>query len=203
MKTIYFIKYCLLLICVICIGSSQAYEENSLTIASAQLREKEKLAKQADMNLTQDVKDAFVNANLFGKDKFVDMGLRVTAKKGIVTLSGRVESEENVKEAIELAKSVEGVKSVYSKMVVKLIKQPPLTDDLLAQNVKDKFVREKLFGKNKFEEMGIQVTAVKGVITLTGDVGSNADAQKIMTLTKGIYGVKNVESKIVIHKVKN
>ncbi len=201
MKTKNTLKLGLFLISALFIGSSQAYKESTYeSSASAKLHEKERLSKQANVKLAEDVKDAFVNEKLFGKDKFIDMGLRVTARKGVVTISGRVESKENITDAVNIAKTVEGVKSVNSKMVVKLIKQPELTDDLLAEHVKDKFVTNKLFGKDNFEEMGIQVAALNGKITLTGNVGSDADAQRIISLTKAVNGVKNVESKMIILK---
>ncbi len=200
MKISNLIKHSVLLFCAFFIVEANAFEDSEMIIASNKAREQEIAYKKADKRLVQTIKDTFANEKLYGKDKFSDMGIRVTARKGYVTISGRVESKQDVDDALKLAKSVEGVKGVSSKMVLRLIKQPPLTDEQLAENVRDKFVREKLFGKDTFEEMGINVSASNGVVTLSGGVRSEADAQKIIFLAKAIHGVSNVDSKLTVQK---
>lgn len=84
-----------------------------------------KEAKQylSDAELTAKVKETFVKEKLFGKDKFVRMGVRVKTKQGVVTLSGKVTSQEEVDTAVKLAKSVEGVKDVKSDIKIKASKK--------------------------------------------------------------------------------
>jgi osmotically-inducible protein OsmY len=45
-------------------------------------------------------------------------GLKITVKEGVVTISGKVESDAQKSRAEKLAKKVPGVKSVDNKIVV-------------------------------------------------------------------------------------
>lgn len=74
----------------------------------------------------------------------------------------------------------------------------PGTDNQIADQVRDKFVKEKLFGKDSFADMGIHVTVKKGAVTLTGKVGATEDVEKALKSAKEVEGVKSVQSKIVV-----
>ena len=66
-----------------------------------------------DPTITTRVKTAFINDPLVG-------GLRIDVDtfKGAVTLSGRVKSEQEQEKAIQLARSIRGVTSVKSSLVI-------------------------------------------------------------------------------------
>lgn len=77
-----------------------------------------------------------------------------------------------------------------------------LTDEQLADNVRAAFVKEKLFGKDKFADMGLHVTAKKGVVTLSGKVDDKADIDKAVKIARSVDQVKNVKSVIDVKKAK-
>jgi osmotically-inducible protein OsmY len=66
-----------------------------------------------DATITTRVKTAFINDPLVG-------GLRIEVEtfKGVVTLSGRVRSEQDQEKAIQLARGIRGVTSVKSALVI-------------------------------------------------------------------------------------
>ncbi len=75
----------------------------------------EKVAgKTADATITSAVKMKFA------KDKTVDaLDINVDTKDGNVTLTGAVKTKTEADQAVELAKSVEGVKSVTPRLTIK------------------------------------------------------------------------------------
>jgi hyperosmotically inducible protein len=70
--------------------------------------------KTADATITSAVKMKFA------KDKTVDaLDINVDTKDGNVTLTGAVKTKTEADQAVELAKSVEGVKSVTPRLTIK------------------------------------------------------------------------------------
>lgn len=112
-------------ICMLCLafgGNAIAAESHDLRLAAV-LGErpvaKEESAKLTDNQLADKVRDAFVKEKLYGKEKFADMGIHVTAKKGVVTITGRVASKDDEEKAVKIAKGVDQVKNVKSEVSVK------------------------------------------------------------------------------------
>lgn len=60
-----------------------------------------------------------VKADLFKEPELKSLGIHVETEKGVVMLSGFVDSKANAEKAVKLAKSVEGVQSVKSAIKVK------------------------------------------------------------------------------------
>jgi hyperosmotically inducible protein len=77
----------------------------------------------SDSELTAKVKEKFIQEKLMGKDKISAMGIHVKTKKAVVTLSGKVSSQDEIDTAVKLAKSVDGVKDVVSNIKVKATKK--------------------------------------------------------------------------------
>lgn len=76
----------------------------------------------SDAEITAKVKEKFIAEKLFGKEKISAMGIHVKTNKGVVILTGKVDSKEKEENAISLTKSVDGVKEVKSRIKVKATK---------------------------------------------------------------------------------
>ncbi len=74
----------------------------------------------SDSEITTKVKSKFIEEKLFGKEKISAMGISVKTKKGVVTLSGNVPSQDEIDNVVKLTKSIDGVKDVNSKLKVKV-----------------------------------------------------------------------------------
>lgn len=106
------------IICALFMNSAMATENHTLILAADKTEAKD-AHKVSDSDLAKNVREEFVKQKLFGKEKFSEMGLHVTVKKGVVTLSGHVASKDDMEKAVSVANGVEGVKSVESKIKVK------------------------------------------------------------------------------------
>ncbi|HEV8131649.1 MAG TPA: BON domain-containing protein [Acidobacteriota bacterium] len=79
--------------------------------------------KEATKKMGEIASDASITAKIkmkFASDEKVSaMNVGVDTKDGMVTLTGEVASKEERERAVELAKSVEGVKMVHSNLKIK------------------------------------------------------------------------------------
>jgi hyperosmotically inducible protein len=83
------------------------------------LQIKESKQPYADTAITAKVKGTFIREKLFGDKDVAVMGVTVETTNGVVYLTGDVADQAQADNAIKLAKSVKGVKSVESKLIVK------------------------------------------------------------------------------------
>jgi osmotically-inducible protein OsmY len=60
-----------------------------------------------------------VNTSILGDSRLKLLDINVETFKGVVQLSGFVDSESAAKRAVELARTVKGVKSVNNSLIVK------------------------------------------------------------------------------------
>jgi hyperosmotically inducible protein len=102
-----------------------AIDEETMIIANEDMESTKKEMGNflSDSEITAKVKEKFIAEKLFGKEKISAMGIHVKTNKGIVTLTGKVDSKENEENAIKLTKTVDGVKDVKSKIKVKAAKK--------------------------------------------------------------------------------
>jgi hyperosmotically inducible protein len=121
------IKIGVSLACALFIGNAMANQSHALTVATVESTAskdmKETKEYLSDSTITGKVKEKFIQEKLLGKDKISAMGISVKTKKGVVTLSGKVPSKDQEATAVKLAKSVDGVKDVVSKIKVKSSKE--------------------------------------------------------------------------------
>lgn len=129
------LKICVCALTLACAGSTFAAEESVTSIAallpSKSTEVKDAVKKEVsetkqyltDTEITAKVKETFIKEKLFGKEEISAMEISVKTVKGVVTLTGKAASQEDADHAIKLAKSVEGVKDVKSKIKVKAAKK--------------------------------------------------------------------------------
>lgn len=99
----------------------QATENVSNSVSNAADKADQAITKQAnaagvvidDATITTKVKSAFLN-----EPGMKSMNISVDTEKGIVTLSGKADTQAKIDKAIKLTEAIEGVQSVNSKMVV-------------------------------------------------------------------------------------
>ncbi|MGC9142102.1 MAG: BON domain-containing protein [Caldimicrobium sp.] len=112
----------------------------------------------------------------------------VDTVNGVVTLTGIVDSEAEITRAIEIAKSVPGVKKVVNNLRVgKRSIGSYLTDKEITAKIKAKFIADP-----ELKAFSIDVDTLNGVVTLTGVVERESQKEKAVKLAKSIEGVKQV-----------
>lgn len=120
----------------------------------------------------------------------------VDTVKGVVTLTGLVDSEEEIQRAIAIAESTSGVKKVINNLRVgKRSMKSYLTDKEITLRIKAKFVSDP-----DLKAFSIDVDTINGIVTLTGIVEKEEQKRKAIELAKSVNGVKEL---IVNIQVKN
>jgi hyperosmotically inducible periplasmic protein len=142
-------------------------------------------------------------------ERLKEDGLRVTIEVhgGRVELSGQVEKSANVQLAERVAASVDGVRSVHSRVTMVTgdnVAEPPVAhvlgklersfaDALLDARVKARLLAE--LGKVAFD---IEVDATQGVVTLSGAV-PDADRRRLAAgIARTTSGVKEVRDQLTV-----
>ncbi len=126
----------------------------------------------------------------------------VMTDKGIVTISGNVDSDSQASTLVEIAQSTPGVKDVdASKLIVNDSKQP-FADMLITSKIKGLYIQEKLFGDKDISAMAIHVETKDGDVYLTGNVDNQQQVDNAISIAKAVSGVKSVKSDIKIATTK-
>ena len=139
---------------------------------------------------------AQVKTNLI-QSKIVDANdVNVEVEKGVVQLSGFVETEEQRREAAKIAKDIVGVKDVSNKLVVQGGKRS------MGQTMDDQYVETKvnaaLMGDPDTDAGDIDVEVRNGVVQLSGFVSSAAEKKRATEVAMGVKGVKKVDNALDI-----
>jgi hyperosmotically inducible protein len=120
----------------------------------------------------------------------------VDTVNGVVTLTGVVETEEEIKRAIEIARKVEGVKRVVNNLKIgKRGIGSYLSDKEITAKVKLKLIEDP-----DLKALSIDVDTVNGVVTLTGVVTSEYQKRKAIEHAKSVSGVVKIIDNLQIKK---
>lgn len=121
----------------------------------------------------------------------------VKVDKGVVTLSGQVVTESDRKNAIAAAREVKGVRTVQDQMQVAGAGSQTVgeyfDDAGITTAVKGKLLAEK--GLSSFK---ISVDTIDGVVTLTGEVKTQAQVDTAGAIARQAGGVKRVDNKLLV-----
>ncbi len=121
--------------------------------------------------------------------------IEVETSKGIVTLSGSVDSILIRDRAVAVARSIKGVRSVVNILEIKAIDR---SDRQIRRDVRDALGDDPVT-----DSLQIGVEVDEGVVTLTGDVSSSAEKLLCEQVAKGVRGVREIENQIgVIRRAK-
>ena len=117
----------------------------------------------------------------------------VTAKNGVVTLSGHVENFMNKYAAERAARRVQGVMAVAEEIVVQLPFDKKRTDEQIAAAIVDRLAW------NVSVPLGaVAVTVEKGLVTLSGEVHWHYQKEAAELDVQHLYGVTGVINMITI-----
>jgi len=146
-----------------------------------------------DSIITTKVKTALMTDNAGkGSDTSVE------TRKGEVLLSGFVDSQAQADREMQLAKGVDGVRSVQNKLMVKDGKSS--AGNVLDDSVVTVKVKSALLADERTRGTQFAVTTQKGVVQLSGFV-DNADEQARATaVARGVEGVQSVVNDTSIKK---
>ncbi|MDF1678755.1 MAG: BON domain-containing protein [Legionellaceae bacterium] len=126
----------------------------------------------------------------------------VTTEHGAVTLTGNVKNRAALIEALRLAKSTKGVKSVDAKNLNIKRVNTSVTDAYITTKVEGAILKAKVLDDESIPLVGINATTNNGVVTLSGEVKHPKSIAPLLKRVLAVKGVKQVISHLRIAKQK-
>ena len=146
-----------------------------------------------DAATTQRVEAALRARNLLNTHQ-----IQVETREGVVQLSGFVESEDMQEQALETARTVEGVASVRNDLVVP--EKKPTLGAALDDTIIAAKVREELKDNAANSAGDIQVEVSSGVVQLSGFVPTVEAKTRAADVASTVEGVRDVRNDIALEK---
>lgn len=147
-----------------------------------------------------------IQARYFGDPQIRGRDINVAAANGVVTLSGRVESESEKQQAIAIARSTEGVRGVDARLIVQpsLPSTPVATSGTLVDSAHDDGrvtaeIQARYFVDELVKPRRIDVDVRQGVATLRGEVASESERAQALRLARTTQGVERVEDSLTVN----
>jgi osmotically-inducible protein OsmY len=147
--------------------------------------------KESNEDLQKDVQDAIKWEPLLNA---ADIG--VTAKDGVITLTGTVDSYSRKLEAEDAAKSVKGVIAVIVKLEIKFGSDSEKKDD---SEIADEIIKAAKWNWDIPKDK-IKAKVEKGWVTLSGEVDFNYQREAVEDLVKNHSGITGVTDNITIEE---
>jgi hyperosmotically inducible protein len=137
-----------------------------------------------------------IKISLFADERVKGSQVSVDTAKGVVHLRGKVDSAEAKSAAGDIAKGVDGVKSVKNDLQV----VAPATRKAVDASDSDiaKAVVTRLSKDTQLKTVEVRTDA--GVVTLTGQVATIGTSAKASELARGVPGVKSVKNELTFTK---
>ena len=148
----------------------------------------------------QYVENSVVTAKV--KEKFLaDPGIKslkieVETFKGVVQLSGFVDSADQKARAEQIAGSVEGVRSVKNDIVV--LKKGETAGQYLDDSAITAKVKTKIAEDPNLSAFAIEVETQRGIVQLSGFVDSSAQRTAAGRIARSVEGVKSVKNSLTV-----
>ena len=160
-----------------------------------------------------------VRSKITEDEKLRGLILNVKTDNGIVTVSGKAHSQEQVDRAIELARNTPGVVSVNSLLKI----DAASTSDVLTPTAEDRKtivekgqkeldeaadisgdvkieneVKSKFAADDMIKSRNIRITSADGLVTLKGSVINTAEQDQAVRLANSVSGVREVKNELII-----
>ncbi|MGE0447916.1 MAG: BON domain-containing protein [Vicinamibacterales bacterium] len=145
-----------------------------------------------------------IQAQFFADDDIRGRDVSVTADDGVVTLRGRVPDENAHTQAVQTARNTDGVARLNDELTIGLPTESPGGDVIgTAGAVVDDAritgtIQSKFFLDDQVKGRRIDVDTRAGVVTLRGEVASEAERAEALTLARSTEGVSRVEDSLTV-----
>ena len=144
-----------------------------------------------------------VKAKMALDDAVRGQQIEVTTKDRVVTLTGNIDSEAAKEKALEIARSTEGVEGVSDMISVRTVAgtgEAPDSDRRLGVKIDDAGitmrVKSQLLDDPNVKGLKIDVDTREGVVYLTGDVRSDAERNRAISIARATEGVRDVQANL-------
>jgi osmotically-inducible protein OsmY len=144
-----------------------------------------------------------IQAQFFADDDIRGRDVSVTADDGVVTLRGRVPDENAHMQAVQTARNTDGVTRLNDELTIGLPTEGgdvvgtagAVVDDARITGT----IQSKFFLDDQVKGRRIDVDTRAGVVTLRGEVASEAERAQALTLARSTDGVSRVEDSLIVN----
>jgi hyperosmotically inducible protein len=150
---------------------------------------------QGAPNMDDSVISMRVKSALIANDSTKASQINVETQRGVVQLSGFVDSEAMRAAAASTAKRVTGVKEIQNKLMIRDAKRSTgqaVDDTVIAARVKGELAGRS--GLSTATRVNVEVNS--GIVELSGFVTTLDDRAKAAQIARSVEGVKNVQNNI-------
>lgn len=133
---------------------------------------------------------------LYSDERVKGTQVSVDTKNGVVHLRGKVDSDQAKTAAADVAKGIEGAKSVKNDLQVvapAARKAVDASDKDIAKTVETRLHKDANLKK-------VDVRTDSGVVTLTGEVPSITVSARASEMARGVAGVKAVKNELTVRQ---
>lgn len=141
---------------------------------------------------------AKVKSALLDDTEIKGLDIKVETRKGMVLLSGFVDSQVQMDRAVAVARTVEGVKSIESGMALKdgkVTMGNKVDDSIVTTRVKSAFLADAVI-----KSADIAVVTSKGEVQLSGFVDSKVQIDRAMAVASAVEGAQSVVNEMSVKK---
>ena len=182
-------------------GGAPVYAQSSTTQkaedkAKSAAEETKDTTKSMTHEAKQGMSDSWITSKtkiaLFSDDRVKGSQVHVETTGGTVMLRGKVDDAEAKTAAGEIAKGIDGVKSVKNELQVVAPsnrKAVDADDNQISKSIENRFKQDPQL---KHAKIDAKVNA--GVVTLTGEVKSIGTSARASEVARGIPGVRSVKN---------
>lgn len=179
----------LLLLCALCAVAAGCGIQQDQTPASS-------ASTTVGTQIDDTVVTTKVKSALLGDPDIKSLDLQVETRKGVVQLSGFVDSQTQVNRAIATASGVEGVNSIENNISLKDGKSTvgnAVDDGIITTRVKS-----ALLADPDVKSFDIAVVTRKGEVQLSGFVDNQSQIDQAVAVTSRIAGVTGVGNEMSV-----
>jgi osmotically-inducible protein OsmY len=143
---------------------------------------------------------AKIQAQYFADDDVKARFINVSTRAGVVTLKGRVDSEAAHEQAVQIAKSTDGVRQVTDQLIVwparAVSPAGPSDANWITTQIQARF-----FAHSAIDGRDIDVNTRDGVVTLSGRVDNEREKELAVAIARDIEGVGRVDDRLTVQEL--
>lgn len=141
---------------------------------------------------------ARVKSALLADNDTKSFEIKVETRKGQVQLSGFVDTQARIDNAIALTRKVEGVASVENGMTLKDGKAT--VGNIVDDGIVTAKVKSALLADPDIKSFDIAIATRKGEVQLSGYVNNQAQINRAIDIARGVEGVQSINNEMSIKK---
>ena len=168
------------------------------TIAPAASTGTPPTATSVGTEIDDSVVTARVKAALLADDAAKGLEIKVETRKGQVQLSGFVDTQARIDNAVVLTRKVEGVKGVENGMSLKQGKAT--VGNTVDDGIVTAKVKSALLADPAVKSFDIAIVTRKGEVQLSGFVDNQAQADRAIEIARGVEGVQSINNEMSVKK---